>query len=168
MWNAGVIFLSRFNLLNLYLKGLYAMTVYIKNSLADLQIWFWCAMATNVQLGKISSDDTLTDELILWYVYWISSQFLSLQILVVRAYFARVWMRVTNFFQSCSQELLERNGFLSNSQTHLHERSPTNLWFCVPELNFKTVNSRFGKGYIHERKLFCCDRVHINLLFAPL
>lgn len=45
------------------------MTVYIKNSLADLQIWFRCAMATNVQLGKISSDDTLTDELILWYVY---------------------------------------------------------------------------------------------------
>ena len=151
------------------MTGFYAMTVYIKNSLVDLQIWYQCAMATSVQLGKISSYDTLAHELILWCLYWISSPFVSLQIRVVGACFARVWMRVTSLLQSCSQELLKRNGFcLSNSQTHLYERSPTNLCFHVPEFNAKKVNSTFEYGNIHEGRLFCCDKVHLNLLFAPL
>jgi len=119
-------------------------------------------IVTTVQPGKISSYDALADELIHWCVYWISSQFIRLQIHVVGACFARVWMRVIMFFQSSLQELLERNCCcLSNSRTHLYERSPTDLCFHVPELNAKTVNSRFEWGNILEARLFCCEKVHI-------
>lgn len=115
-------------------------------------------------LGKISSYDSLADELILWCTYCI------LILLVCRfLWFRRIWMRVRNLFHSCLQEVLENNSFcLRNSQTYLRERSSTNLWFCVPEFNTRTVNFRFEKSNIHARSLFGYGRVHINLLFAPL